>query len=147
MGKAGGIDGDADAVALENHVLDTDRRRRVDAVLVARAACRLDREPHGHRARMLGELRREMPGGGWAQVNASPLRRRGDAQRCILRNLDHYVALAADRLACETRTGLERRGPVEHVPLVVARRAQALEASAHDDAAGRAAERAAAVVR
>src|SRR5207253_8675207 len=86
-------------------------------------------------------------GGRWAQVNGSPLRRRDDAQRCILRNLDHYIALAAGHLACETRTGLERGRPVEHVHFLFARRAQALESFAHDDAAARASERAAAIVR
>src|SRR6478736_9540565 len=61
MGKAGPIDGDADAVVLENDVLRADRFRMIHPVPVTRAARRLNREPHGHRARTLRELRSEVP--------------------------------------------------------------------------------------
>src|SRR5207249_8983516 len=73
--------------------------------------------------------------------------RHADAQTLVLRNLDHQIAFAAYRLAREARTRLEGRRPVEHVLLVFAHFFEALQSFTHDHAAGRAGERAAAVVR
>jgi len=94
-------------------------------------------------------LRSEVPRGRCTQHNGvrSLPRRCCHPQRLVLRNLDDEIAFAADRLAGKPRAWLERRCLVQDVPLVFGCRPQAFEPFAHDDAAGGAGERAAAVVR
>ena len=149
MGKAGRIDGNADAVVLEDDVLRSDRFCMIHPVPVTRAARGLNRKPHGHSARTLRELRSEVPRGRCTEHNGarSLPQRCSHPQRLVLRNLDDEIALAADRLAGKARAWLERRCLVQDVPLVFGCCPQALEPFAHDDAAGSACERATAVVR
>jgi len=103
--EAGSVDHDAHAGALEDRIAFAPLGRRIDAIAEARAAARLHRQAHAHRARVLGKLGREMPRCSRADHDrpARPRRR-----RFAPRNLDEKLArdpvhLAGERAAAVVR--------------------------------------------
>ena len=119
------------------------RGRRLHAIAQPRAAGGYDREPHGERVGMPGELRGEVSPGARRHLHRA---RDTGGTRFQHRDLDLQLA-PTGHLAGEPRAFLVGERALEHVELVLAGRIEALATLAHDEAAGAARQRAIAVVR
>src|SRR5581483_714226 len=131
------------AATFEDLVVFADTADRVQAVAEARAAGGLDCEPDCHGSGMLRELQREEFRGPRSRYDGQDLFVR---RRLGPRYLDDDLP-GPDRLARQARARLRDASAIQHVDLVGARRGEGVQPVAHDDAAARAGERSAAVVR